>query len=209
MRRFLTLAGFALALSVSACGPLPVTKVVTIGLEPSTVEQRTAAASILAARFDGYRASRTSSFVTKVLEKSVVIEFRGDAPEDVVLQSTCAVQGIFRVSPADAKHRLLMSDLDIENATVFKLDDGGSLEIQLTERAGAKMEEFTRRNVGRVLITTLDRKEISRTTVSGVFGRRFQTSGLDLELARELALILRHGRLPVAVTNVDIKNSTD
>jgi len=203
MRRYFTLAALATVLSVAACGPVPVTKVVTIELAPSTFKQRTAAAGVLAARFDGYRPEAS------VLEKSIVLAFHGEAPDDVTLHSIGAAQGIFRVSPADAKHFLIMSDLDVENANVFKDDDSGTLNIQLTEQAGAKMAEYTKRNVGRVLVATLDRKEISRATVQGVFGRQFQTSGLDLELARNMAVILRHGRLPVAVTHIDIQQSVE
>ena len=95
MRRFFTLAVFATALCVAACGPRPVTKVVTIGLEPSTLEQRTASASILAARFDEYRPSRFSTLASRVLEESVVIAFHGEAPDDFDLQSIGAVQGIY------------------------------------------------------------------------------------------------------------------
>jgi preprotein translocase subunit SecD len=206
MRRLSTLAAAAMAMLLGACGPAPVTKVVTFRLETSTSEQRAAAARVLAARYDGYRPSSSTPLETRVLEDSVVIEFRGEAPDDADLQSFGATQGVLRVSPADAKHILLFSDLDVEEATTMETVGGMALSIRLTERAGARMADFTKRNLGRLLVTTLDRKEVSRARINGTFGRDFQTTGLGLKEARDLGILLRHGRLPVAVTKVDIQH---
>jgi len=204
MQRFFAMAVIGMALSFAGCGPPPVTKIATFLLEPSTSEQRTEVARVLAARFDGYRMS-SGPLTTHVLPDAVVVEFRGNAPADAELRSIGGVQGIFRVAPVDARNVLLFSDLDVEDASSFATDAGGAISIKLTERAGAKMAEFTKRNIGRLLITTLDRKEISRAQISGEFARMFQTTGLDQNLARNMAVILRHGRLPVAVTKVDIR----
>ncbi len=98
------------------------------------------------------------------------------------------------------------------------------VDVTLNTAAGARMNEFTRDNVGRFMgvvyverlpeIKVVNGEEIRTTRVTeevinyarvnGVFGRRFQTTGLgSSQEASELALLLRAGSLAAPVDIVE------
>jgi preprotein translocase subunit SecD len=98
------------------------------------------------------------------------------------------------------------------------------VDITLNASAGQRMFDFTSQNVGERLgvvyieripeVSVVDGKEvrttrvteevISAATVQGVFGRNFQTTGLDSpEEAQQLALLLRSGALAAPMEFVE------
>ena len=78
------------------------------------------------------------------------------------------------------------------------------LDLAVNERAGERLHNYTSRSVGRLLVTTWNGKEHSRARVGGVFSRQFQTTGMDRETAVMMMIMLKSGRLPVAVREVQI-----
>ena len=74
--------------------------------------------------------------------------------------------------------------------------------------AGERMLAFTRRSIGKVMVTSWDRKQETRAVISGVFGQYFQTTGLDVQTVKLWVLLLGHGRLPVTVRSVEIRHPT-
>jgi preprotein translocase subunit SecD len=107
-------------------------------------------------------------------------------------------------------------------ATVDQESGTPAVSVTLDGRAAKRMFEFTEKNVGNpmavlykeTIITTtydengdpqFDREQIeeiiSVATIRGVFGKRFQTTGLTSKEAHDLALLLRAGALaaPIAI----------
>jgi len=82
--------------------------------------------------------------------------------------------------------------------------DFGNLPVIGRER----MLAFTRRSIGKVMVTSWDRKQETRAVISGVFGQYFQTTGLDVQTVKLWVLLLGHGRLPVTVRSVEIRHPT-
>jgi len=74
--------------------------------------------------------------------------------------------------------------------------------------AGERMLAFTRRSIGKVMVTSWDRKQETRAVISGVFGQYLQTTGLDVQTVKLWVLLLGHGRLPVTVRSVEIRHPT-
>ena len=107
-------------------------------------------------------------------------------------------------------------------ATVDSETASPAVSVTLDGRAAKRMFEFTEKNVGNpmavlyketIITTTYDEagepqferekieEIISVATIRGVFGKRFQTTGLTSKEAHDLALLLRAGALaaPIAI----------
>src|SRR5690606_25692277 len=101
---------------------------------------------------------------------------------------------------------------------------GAMVSVTLNSAAGARMNDFTRDNVGRFMgVVYIERlpetkivngeevrsvrvteEVINYARVNGVFGRKFQTTGLGSSAeASELALLLRAGSLAAPVDIVE------
>ncbi len=128
--------------------------------------------------------------------------------------------------PVLLKTQLIVSGDEMVNAAASRDLDSNtpSVDVTLDPGGGRKMERFTQDNVGKPMAVVyieripetkiVDGKEvrtarvreevISVATIRGVFGRRFQTTGLDSpQVASELALLLRSGSLAVPVDIVE------
>ena len=194
---------FAMLGLLSGCGPKPVSTSATIHFETSTPEEMALAGSILKARFDELTPTYFSSFTVVVHEKDIVLEFRGVAPADEVIREY-ASQGIFRIYAADSRLIWLVTDRDVQRVNALASENGFVLDMSVNESAGQRLQTYTSRNVGRVLVTSWNGKEQSRATVQGVFSRQFQTTGLDRETALRMRIMLESGRLPMAVREIDL-----
>ncbi len=115
------------------------------------------------------------------------------------------------------KKVIVTGDELVDAASGFDQQDGSpKVDVTLNAAGARKMLDFTRDSVGKPMavvfvertpeVKTIDGKEvrsvkvteevISYATVNGVFGKRFQTSGLDSpKEAAELALLLKAGSL--------------
>lgn len=201
--------GLAALLGIAqvGCGSQSVTAVARVDLGAATAAEIDATARTLQARFDAVRPSWASRCAVTVIASTIELEFRGVAPNDDEIRYYASAPGVFRISPHRAKHMVIVSDLDVEDISFSETPDGPGVNWTLTEAGGTRMLEYTSRNVGTALITTWDGKEISVATIRGVFSRQFQTTGIDLETARRMQNVLRHGRLPAAVHAVKIAHA--
>ncbi len=115
------------------------------------------------------------------------------------------------------KQVIVTGDELVDASSGFDQQSGTpKVDVELNASGARKMLEFTRNNIGNPMavvfvertpeIKTVDGKEvrtikvteevISYATVRGVFGKRFQTTGLEsINSASELALLLRAGSL--------------
>lgn len=108
------------------------------------------------------------------------------------------------------------------------VDENGSPAVSVTlDGSGAKkMFEFTEKNVGKPMAVLFKEREvvtnynakgepmrehrdvqeiISIATIRGVFGKRFQTTGLESKEAHDLAILLRAGALAAPVDIVEVR----
>ena len=127
--------------------------------------------------------------------------------------------------PIILSKKVIASGNELVNATAIPDPQTGTpaVSIQLNAKGGAKMLEFTQQAVGkRMGVVYIERvpqtqivdgkdvrtfKEtqevINAATIQGVFGPRFQTTGLGQKEANDLALLLRAGSLAAPVDVVE------
>ncbi len=128
--------------------------------------------------------------------------------------------------PVLLKREVIATGAQIVDATSTIDQQSGSpaVSVTLNGRAADKMFDFTQKNVGKPMavlyketqITTTynakgepirERRDvqevISVATINGIFGKRFQTTGLDSKEAQDLALQLRAGALAAPIVIVE------
>lgn len=128
-------------------------------------------------------------------------------------------------TPVVLKKRVLVSGDELVSATSSIDPQSGSpdVEVELNSTGAAKMFDFTSKNVGQHMgvvyiervpeVKIVDGKEVhtSKTTetvlnnavIQGVFGKKFQTTGLSTQEAQTLALMLRSGSLAAPMDIVE------
>jgi len=190
---------------LAACDMNKVAATVRVELESPTPEQTAAAAVILQNRLSEL-VSNFSRVTATPAGTSVDVVITGNAPPDELIRGYASIQGVMRMFLAESPVNVVITDRDVEQAAASEGDSGPLINLLLSQPAGDRMQDFTRRNVGKVMVTSWDRKTETRAVISGVFGGRFQTSGVDLDTAKLWVVMLRHGRLPVAVRSVEIRH---
>lgn len=128
--------------------------------------------------------------------------------------------------PILLSRRVIVSGDQLVNATSNPDPQGGgpAVQIELNSSGGNRMLEHTRENVGQLMaavyietipeVKMVDGKEvvtsrineevINAATLQGVFGRNFQTTGLDSQQeATELARLLRAGSLAAPMVIIE------
>ena len=122
------------------------------------------------------------------------------------------------------KKVIVSGDELVDASSGFDPQSGApSVNIELNSAGAKKMLDYTTQNVGRKMAVVyieripetrmVDGKEVhtSRTseevinaaTINGVFGKRFTTTGLGLQEAKELALLLKSGSLAAPMDIVE------
>jgi len=209
MRNFGSVAAFAAAtVLLAACDVNKVTAMVRVELESPTPEEAATCAAVLQRRFADLLPGYFSKVTATPAGEGVNLVFTGQPPADEQIRTYASTQGIFRMYPVDQPNYLLVTDLDVEQVSTSMGQGGPAIDLVLNERAGNRLETYTRQNVGKLLATSWDRKEEMRASIQGVFGRRFQTTGVDADTARLRQIMLSSGRLPIAVRRVDIRHPT-
>jgi preprotein translocase subunit SecD len=126
-------------------------------------------------------------------------------------------------NPVLLKREVIVTGDQLTNATPSSGQDGPQVDVTLNGAGGEAMLRNTRANVGKLMAvvfieqrqvvekvngqdvtrTIKDETVISQATIRGVFGNRFQTTGLTMNEARELSQLLRGGALsaPIAIVN--------
>jgi len=127
------------------------------------------------------------------------------------------------VGKAMLKRDIIVTGNQLVNATSSMGQSGPQVDVTLDSAGGEEMLRTTRANVGKrmgvvfieqrsetveingapVTRVIKDEKVISLATIQGVFGNRFQTTGLTSNQARDLSQLLRGGALtaPVSIVN--------
>jgi preprotein translocase subunit SecD len=170
---------------------------------------------------------QNSAEVKSTLGKVATLEYRLEDPRPVP-PSGRAPPGAkiymhkdgFRVM---LKREIIATGNQMINASASTGQSGPEVQVTLDSAAGEEMLKTTRANLGKRMgvvfiehrreTVVVDGKEVQRdvkdelvislATLQGVFGSRFQTTGLGMAEARELALLLRGGALaaPISLVN--------
>jgi preprotein translocase subunit SecD len=126
--------------------------------------------------------------------------------------------------PVLVRRDIIVTGNQVIDATPgFDQYNSPAVNIKLDGPGGDRMLEFTRNNVGNlmavvyieerlevverdgeeVIQTRTDEKVISNATINGIFSNSFQTTGLTVFEARELALQLRAGALAAPIVMIE------
>jgi len=179
-------------------------------------------------RIDVQLAGVTNSAQVKdILGKTATLEFRmvddtnnpfeaqqsGVAPPGTKLYKTSEGQPIL------LKRDIIATGDELTTANFAMGQDGPEVNIRLDSRAGERMLQNTRQNLGKQMgvvyiekrreTKTVDGKQVTRdvtdqkvinhATIQGVFSNQFRITGLNAGEGRDLALLLRSGSLSVPV----------
>jgi len=126
-------------------------------------------------------------------------------------------------NPVLLKRDIIVTGDQLINATTSIGQNGPQVDVTLDSAGGDEMFRTTRANLGKnMAVVFIERKRevvevngqpvereikeevvISNAVINGVFGNRFQTTGLSMSEARETALLLRGGALaaPISIAN--------
>ncbi len=125
--------------------------------------------------------------------------------------------------PVLLKRDIIATGDELTTANFATTQDGPTVNVRLDARAGDRMLETTRANIGRLMAVVYsekrqetkkidgktvtrevtDEKVISNATIDGVFANTFMITGMNAPDARELALLLRSGSLSVPLFPVE------
>ncbi|WP_162597194.1 protein translocase subunit SecD [Xanthomonas fragariae] len=168
----------------------------------------------------------------RLIGATATLEFRGVVEgnaEDAVRTGSIPPEAkVYRVrdtgAPVLLNKRVLVSGDQMVNATVSNDQNGmPAVAVTLNNVAGQRMLDYTSANVGKLMsvvyieriptVTMVDGKEVrsvrvkeealSPTRIAGVFGKNFQTTGLEKAEAENLAKLLRAGSLAAPMDFVE------
>jgi preprotein translocase subunit SecD len=174
---------------------------------------------------------QNSAEVKDILGKVATLEYRLVDPRPIPPSGRAPIgakiydhveRGQF-VGKVMLKRDVIVTGDQLTNATASSGQQGPEVQITLDSAGGEEMMRNTRANVGKpmavvfieqrnetveidgkpVTRTIKDEKVINVATIQGVFGNRFVTTGLQMNEARELSLLLRGGALtaPISIAN--------
>jgi preprotein translocase subunit SecD len=128
------------------------------------------------------------------------------------------------------KRDIIVTGSQLVNATSSMGQEGPQVEVTLDSAGGEEMLRTTRANVGKPMAVVFieqrrevvevngeqivrnikDEKVISTARINGVFGSRFQTTGLTSAEAKDLSSLLRGGALtaPISIVNERVITAT-
>lgn len=168
----------------------------------------------------------------RLIGATATLEFRpvvdGDAQDAARTGRVPADAKLYHVRGSDApvllSKRVLASGDQMVNATVSADQNGmPAVSITLNSAAGQRMFDFTSANVGKLMsvvyieriptVSMVDGQEVrsvrvkeealAPTRIAGVFGKNFQTTGLEKTEAENLAKLLRAGSLAAPMDFVE------
>jgi preprotein translocase subunit SecD len=170
---------------------------------------------------------QNSAEVKDLLGKVATLEYRMVDPRPMPASGRAPI-GAKVYTTRDGGKILLKRDVivtgnQLVNAAPSSGQSGPQVDVTLDSAGGEEMLRNTRANVGKPMAVVFieqrtemvdvngvptrrvvkDEKVISVATIQGVFGNRFQTTGLTMNEANELSQLLRGGALtaPVSIVN--------
>ncbi|MBI4277485.1 MAG: hypothetical protein HY660_03425, partial [Armatimonadetes bacterium] len=146
-----------------------------------------------------------------LIGKTALLEFVDTATTSVPAKSRWSADGKEITLPDGKKQplekKVIFAGKDLANAQAsIDETEGAVVNFQMTGEAARRFEEYTGKNIGRYLTIVLDNEVISSPVIrSAITGGRGQISGgfRGLQEARDLAVLLRGGALPVPVEIVE------
>ena len=132
----------------------------------------------------------------------LVFEIAARAPDEVALRYLYETRGDYRVYVTDenGKRTDWITNRDIVAADAGRARKGPTVFVGLGPEATRRVKEVSADQVGTTIRSSLDGELIYETTLTWPMGRFYQFEVGDLAEARMLAVVLRHGVLPAAVT---------
>jgi preprotein translocase subunit SecD len=170
---------------------------------------------------------QNSAEVKDLLGKVATLEYRMVDPRPIPANGRAPI-GAKIYTQRDGSKILLKRDIivtgnQLVNAAPSTGQNGPQVDVTLDSAGGEEMLRNTRANVGKPMAVVFieqrteivnnngvesrrvvkDEKVISVATIQGVFGNRFQTTGLTSNEANELSQLLRGGALtaPISIVN--------
>jgi preprotein translocase subunit SecD len=170
---------------------------------------------------------QNSAEVKSTLGKVATLEYRLEDPRPIPANGR-APPGAKIYKHKDGRNVMLKREIittgdQMINATSTSGQQGPAVNVTLNSAGGEQMLKTTKANLGkrmgvvliehRTEVVEVDGKPVNRdvkeetvislATLQGVFANRFETTGLSMNEARELALLLRGGALaaPISIAN--------
>jgi preprotein translocase subunit SecD len=169
---------------------------------------------------------QNSAEVTDVLGKVATLEWRLVDPRTPIGNRAPLGAKLYKQrdgSPILLKREVIATGDQLTNAVNTTGDRGPQIDVTLNSAGGDEMLRVTKANLGKPMavvyierrreVVNINGQEVTRTIsdetvisvakIQGVFGNRFQTTGLTATEARETAQLLRGGALtaPIALVN--------
>jgi len=191
--------------TVAACGPREITATLVVQTEDAPSQQVSRTAEILAERFSEIRPTMFSTVMPTVSGHTITFTFRGESLGEQSLRPLALTRGVLTIAPADHPEEVWVTDLDIVDVRVFMTEQGPMLSLRVTPEAGGRLLEGTSKNIGRKAVTTWEGRTLISATISGAFSTQFQLPVPSVEESHVLLNVLRHGRLPAAVTSFEYR----
>jgi preprotein translocase subunit SecD len=179
---------------------------------------------------------QNSAEVKDILGKVATLEYRLVDPRPVPANGRAPigakiythVEGGRNLGQVLLKRDIIVTGNQLINATASSGQNGPEVQITLDSAGGDEMLKVTRANVGKPMgvvfieqrreTTEVNGKPVTRdikeervinvATIQGVFGNRFQTTGLSMNEARELSLLLKGGALTAPISIADERTVT-
>ncbi len=174
---------------------------------------------------------QNSAEVKDVLGKVATLEYRLEDPRPIPANGRAPIGAKIydryergqKIGKAMLKREVIVTGDQLTNAVASSGQNGPEVQVTLDSAGGEEMLKTTRANVGKRMgvvfieqrsetvqidgkpVTRIvkDERVINLATIQGVFGPRFQTTGLTMSEANELSLLLRGGALtaPISIAN--------
>jgi len=174
---------------------------------------------------------QNSAEVKDVLGKVATLEYRLEDPRPIPASGRAPIGAKIydryergqKIGKAMLKREVIVTGDQLTNAVASSGQNGPEVQVTLDSAGGEEMLRTTRANVGKRMgvvfieqrsetvqidgkpVTRMikDERVINLATIQGVFGPRFQTTGLTMSEANELSLLLRGGALtaPISIAN--------
>lgn len=137
-----------------------------------------------------------------LIGKTAQLEFKEQEPMSVDSQETMMLQGNWKKEP-------ILTGAEFKRANVGHDEQGNiQIEIEFNSEGAKKFAEATKRNIGKPIAIFLDDQIISAPTVQSEIanGKGVITGKFDLKEAKNLAIQLNAGALPVPMKLAEQKN---